>query len=66
MTMFDEHQYDKIADILINLGTLFFGAIVVPFLFGIDKIASEQVLFGIILSISFWLVAITVVSQKKL
>lgn len=57
-------QRDKLADIYINVGTLFFGAGVVPYLVpGIDKPTLLVVLFFSVASITLWWIALFVVKR---
>jgi len=61
-----EAQLDKLADIFINVGTLFFGSTVVPAVIpGLDKPKIEVLVLGLILSLFFWLLAILSVRRKK-
>jgi hypothetical protein len=61
-----KEQLDKLADIFINVGTLFFGSLVVPqFIPGIDKIGFKLVLIGLVFSIGFWSAAIFSVRRAK-
>lgn len=62
--LLDIFQVDKLADICINIGTLFFAATVLPFFIGIDKPPKLLLLSGIMVSVSLWAIAITIVKQK--
>lgn len=50
-----ETQLDKLSDILINIGILFFGAMVVPFFIsGVDKPRLWMLILGLGLSSILW------------
>jgi len=58
-------QLDKLADIFINVGTLFFGSFVISiFIPSLDKPSLPVVLLGLIFSLTFWILAIR--SAKKI
>jgi len=60
-------QLDKLADAFINIGTLFFGAMVVPFfVFGVDKPPVLVLVLGSGLSGTFFLLALVSVRRVRL
>lgn len=57
-----KRQQDKIADISIGLGQLFFGSTVIPFIISsLDRPPTLVLLFGIALASGLWLLAIKLV-----
>lgn len=60
-------QLDKLADVFVNMGTLFFGAMVVPHIVpGIDKPVFRTLILGLVISLVFWIVAISSVRRIRL
>jgi len=54
-----ESQLDKLSDVFINVGTLFFGSTVVPyFVPGLDKPELKLLILGLAFSLVPWLLAI--------
>ncbi len=55
-------QLDKLSDLSVGLGQLFFGSTVVPYLVPtFDKPSAAVLLFGLIGAIGFWIFAIWIV-----
>ena len=54
-SIFTVAQLDKLADVFINIGTLFFGSAVVSQIIpGLDKLPFDVVLFGLTASLIPW------------
>lgn len=63
---FTDHQLDKLGDVFINIGTLFFGAAIVPVLIpSLDKPLLWSVILGLGLSFGCWLLALIVVRRMS-
>lgn len=66
-TLLTESQLDKLADVFINIGTLFFGSGVIPYLIsGLDKPRVLVLILGLGFSIGSWVLAILSVRRIKL
>ena len=58
-SIFTSSQLDKLADVFVNIGTLFFGAGVVPYLIpGLDKPSLSMLVSGLGLSVISWFFAL--------
>ena len=54
-SIFTASQLDKLADVFINIGTLFFGSVVVPQVVpGLDKLPPDVVFFGLMAGLIPW------------
>jgi len=54
-SIFTAPQLDKLADVFINIGTLFFGSAVVPQIIpGLDKPPFDVLFFGLMASLIPW------------
>lgn len=58
-------QLDKFADILITIGQVLFASIVVPSLFGLDKIEPDVIPSGSVLMFGSWIFGLLVVKGAK-
>lgn len=59
-------QLDKLSDVCINAGTLFFGTLVVPyFVPDIDKPPSGVIGLGIFLGLALWIISVIIVRERK-
>lgn len=59
-------QLDKLSDICINAGTLFFGTLVVPyFVPGIDRPPTSVINLGIVFGLGLWIIAVIIVRKKE-
>ena len=57
-------QFDKLSDISIGLGQLFFGSLVVPYVIpSLDKPPIFVLILGLLLTISLWVFAIHIVKR---
>lgn len=65
-SVFTASQLDKLADVLINAGTLFFGSMVIPYLVpGIDKPRLLVLPLGLVISLILWSLAILMVRRMN-
>lgn len=63
---FSNHQLDKLADLSLGLGQLFFGSTVVPFLVPIiDRPPFSVLILGLGFAVGFWIFAIWVVKGGR-
>ena len=63
---FSKHQFDKLADLSLGLGQLFFGSTVLPFLVPIiDRPPFSVLILGSGFAIGFWIFAIWVVKGGR-
>lgn len=61
-----QSQLDKLADLSLGLGQLFFGSIVVPYVVpNLEKPPLIVLLFGIITAVGLWIFAIWIVKGKR-
>lgn len=58
-----DSQLDKLADIMIAAGQVFFASIVVPFFFGLDNINPDLIPSGVALTLSAWLLSIFIIKR---
>lgn len=63
--LLSDSQLDKLSDILIAVGQVFFASIVVPFLFKFDMIESDVLLSGVALTVGSWVASLLVVKGRK-
>lgn len=65
MRILTKPQFDKLSDLSLGLGQIFFGSTVVPYVVPtIDKPPIIVLLFGVGFAVSFWIFAIWVVKGK--
>ncbi|MBI4066774.1 hypothetical protein HY407_00165 [Candidatus Gottesmanbacteria bacterium] len=61
---FSKSQLDKLSDLSLGLGQLFFGSLVVPYIIpSLDKPPLIVLLFGLVLTIVLWILAIWMVRK---
>jgi hypothetical protein len=60
-----EPQLDKLSDIFIAAGQVFLASIVIPFFYGLDKIAPDIVPSGLTLMFASWISSMLVVKGVK-
>ncbi len=66
-SIFTASQLDKLADVFINIGTLFFGAGVVSYIIpGLDKPPSFMLISGLGLSVISWFFALLFAGRIRL
>lgn len=66
-TLLTEPQVDKLADVFINIGTLFFGSGVILYLIpGLDKPRLLVLILGLGFSVGSWVLAILSVRRIRL
>lgn len=59
-----KNQFDKLSDLSIGLGQLFFGSLVVPYLVpSLDRPSLSVLLFGLSLAIGLWIFALRIVRK---
>jgi len=67
LPILSDFQLDKLADVFVNVGTLFFGSGVVPYLIPtIDKPPATVFIFGLTSSLISWGFALLSVKGRKL
>ena len=63
-TILTKTQFDKLSDLSLGLGQLFFGSLVVPYLIpSLDKPPLIVLLLGLLLAIGLWVFAIWIVKR---
>ena len=63
--LLNDSQLDKLSDILIVIGQVFFASIVVPFFFGLDRVESDVIRSGIALMLGSWIVSVLIVKRMR-
>ena len=59
-------QFDKLSDLCLGLGQIFFGTTVVPYILPtIDKPPASVLVFGVVGATGFWMFAIWIVRGNK-
>jgi len=61
----NKDQLDKLADIFVGMGHIFFASMVIPAFTGIDKPNPLVVLSGLVLSLASWTMSLLVLKRKK-
>ena len=64
-TLLSNSQLDKLADVLINMGTVIFAVAVVPFFLKTEKIEPRVLFAGLALTFLCWSASIVLVRSKK-
>lgn len=59
-----KNQLDKLSDLSLGLGQLFFGSLVVPYIVpSLDRPSFSVLLFGLSLAVGLWIFAIRIVRK---
>lgn len=62
---FSDSQLDKLSDILIAIGQILFASIIVPSLFGLDKIEPGVIPSGLALMLGSWIFSLWVIREVE-
>ena len=58
-------QLDKLSDLCLGLGQLFFGSTVLPYIIpALDKPSLVVLIFGVVSAIGLWILALWIVRRK--
>lgn len=61
----DQDQLKAISAIVADAGQVFFALTVIPFIFGLDRMNSSVLLFGLALTIMCWAASIMLAKRRK-
>lgn len=61
----DEKQFDKLSDLSLGLGQIFFGSTVLPYIIpALDKPPVAVLIFGIVAAFGLWIFALWIVRRR--